>query len=47
MGNKILFQSPSGEYEFRRSNMADLDTLVNGIKQDILNQPLNLSEKGW
>jgi len=45
MANKILFQSPSGEYEFRRSNMADLDTLVNGIKQDILNQPLNLSEK--
>lgn len=43
--NKILFQSPSSEYEFRRSNMADLDTLVNGIKQDILNQPLNLPEK--
>lgn len=43
--NKILFQSPSSEYEFRRSNMADLDTLINGIKQDILNQPLNLSDK--
>jgi hypothetical protein len=43
--NKILFQSPSGEYEFRRSNMADLDTLINGIKQNILNQPLNLSEE--
>ena len=26
INNKILFQSPSGEYEFRRSNMADLDT---------------------
>lgn len=45
MANKILFQSPSGEYEFRRSNMADLDTLVNGIKQDIIDQPLNLSDK--
>jgi hypothetical protein len=42
--NKILFQSPSGEYEFRRSNLADLDTLVNEIKQDVLNQPLDLSE---
>lgn len=45
ISNKILFQSPSGEYEFRRSNIPDLDALVNGIKQDILNQPLNLSEK--
>jgi len=43
LNNKILFQGPSGEYEFRRSDMADLDTLINEIKQDLLNEPLNLS----
>ena len=43
--NKILFQSPSGEYEFRRSDMADLDTLINEVKQDLLGQPLNLSSQ--
>lgn len=45
MNNKILFQSPSGEFEFRRSNLPDLDALVNTIKQQLLNQPINLSEK--
>lgn len=45
LDNKILFQSPSGEYEFRRSNMADIDTMVNDIKQDIMTQPINFSEK--
>ena len=43
--NKILFKSPSGEFEFRRSNMADLETLVNEVKQEIINQPLDMSEK--
>jgi len=43
LDNKILFQSPSSEYEFRRSDMADVDTLVNEIKQDLQNEPLNLS----
>ena len=41
--NKTLFQAPSGEYEFRRSEMADLDVLIGEIKQELLNQPLNLS----
>lgn len=45
LANKILFQSPSGEYEFRRSDMADLDALINEIRQDLLNQPLNLSSQ--
>lgn len=40
---KILFQSPSGEYEFRRSDMADLDALISESRQDVLNQQLNLS----
>jgi len=43
LANKILFQSPSGEYEFRRSDMADLDTLISETRQDLLNQPLALS----
>lgn len=42
LNNKILFLSPAGEYEFRRSNMADLDAMVAQAKQDILSQPLDL-----
>lgn len=45
LSNKILFQSPSGEYEFRRSDMADLDSLINEIRQDLLGQPLNLANQ--
>lgn len=45
INNRILFKSPSGEYEFRRSNLPDLDALINTTKQQLLNQPINLSEK--
>lgn len=41
--NKILFQSPSGEYEFRRSNMADLEAMLNDAKQDVLAKPLDVA----
>ena len=41
--NRILFQSPSGEYEFRRSTMADLDTLLSEARQGILSQPLDVA----
>jgi len=40
LSNKILFQLPSGEYEFRRSDMADLDVLIGDAKQDVLAQLL-------
>jgi hypothetical protein len=43
MTNKIIFLSPSGEYEFRRSDMADLDTLIAEARQDVQNNPINLS----
>lgn len=43
LANRILFQSPSGEYEFRRSDMADLDTLVNEIRQKLLTEIMNVS----
>lgn len=43
INNKIIFQSPSGEYEFRRSDMADLDTLINETRHEILEQSLDLS----
>ena len=45
LNNKILFQSPSGEYEFRRSTMADLDTLIGEARQDILSQSLDVAAK--
>jgi len=52
--DKILFQSPSGEYAFRRSDMADLDSLISSARQEILEQPLvlssqvmDLAEKRW
>lgn len=45
LSNKFLFQSPRGEYEFRRSDMADLDALINQSRQDLLNQPLDLSSQ--
>ena len=41
--NKIVFQSPSGEYEFRRTDMADIETLVNDAKKDVLSQNINYS----
>ena len=41
--NKIIFPSPSGEYEFRRSDMADLDALITEQRQEILEQPLDLA----
>jgi len=43
LNNRILFQSPSGEYEFRRSTMADLDTLISEAKQGILGRPLDVA----
>ena len=42
LDNKILFTAPSGEYEFRRSNLADLDVLINDKKQELAAQPLDL-----
>lgn len=41
--NKILFQSPSGEYEFRRSNMADLEALLNDAEQEVLAKSLDVA----
>ena len=41
--NKIIFQSPSGEYEFRRSDMADLDALISEQRQEFFEQPLDLA----
>ena len=41
--NRILFLSPSKEYEFRRSTMADLDTMITEARQHILGQPLDIA----
>jgi len=43
LSNRILFLSPSQEYEFRRSSMADLDTLITEARQHILSQPLEIA----
>lgn len=43
LANKIIFSSPSGEYEFRRSDMEDWDTLIEQSKQDVLSEPVNIS----
>ena len=43
--DKILFTSPSGEYEFRRSDMLDLDALIAEQRQEIVKQPLDISKK--
>lgn len=42
LNNKILFFAPSGEYEFRRTDMADLDALIAGYRQELISQPLDL-----
>lgn len=41
--NRILFLSPSKEYEFRRSSMADLDTMISEARQQILGKPLDIA----
>lgn len=43
--NKIIFLSPSSEYEFRHSDMADLDAMINLCRQEVLEQPLDLSKQ--
>lgn len=42
---KVIFQGVSGEFEFRRSNMADVDTLVNQARADVAARPLDLADK--
>ncbi|MFC2053154.1 hypothetical protein ACFLV7_02485 [Chloroflexota bacterium] len=42
--NKIIFKSPSGEYEFRRSDMADIEALIAETRKELLQEPLNLPE---
>ena len=40
---KILFQSPTGIYEFRRSEAADFESLIEGYKSDPDNIPKDLA----
>ena len=42
---KIIFLGNGNEFEFRRSNMADLDTLIAGTRADIAGTPFNPAEK--
>jgi hypothetical protein len=43
--DKIIFKAPSGEYEFRRTDMADIESLINQAKQDVLDLPINHSNQ--
>lgn len=52
--DKIIFKSPSGEYEFRRSDMLDLDALIAEERQRVLEQHfdigkklVDLADRGW
>lgn len=45
INNKIIFRAPSGEYEFRRSDMADIDSLIVAARQSILEQPFDLAKQ--
>jgi len=42
---KIIFLGNGNEFEFRRSNMADLDTLIAATRAEIATQPFNSAEK--
>jgi hypothetical protein len=42
---KILFQSPTGIYEFRRSEATDFESLIDQYKADPDNVPKNLAEE--
>ena len=43
--NKVIFQGVSGEFEFRRSNMEDVDTLVNQTRQEVANRPIDPADR--
>ena len=45
LDNRIIFQGPSGEYEFRRSNLADLDVMLEESKQNILRTGFDISKE--
>lgn len=45
LDKKIIFQSPSGQYEFRRTDMADIETLISATRSSILEQPLALAQQ--
>lgn len=43
--NKIIFLGNGGEFEFRRSNMADLDSLIASTRAGLASNPFNPSEQ--
>lgn len=43
--SKIIFQGTGGEFELRRSNMADIDAMVGQIREVIAQRPLDAAEK--
>jgi hypothetical protein len=54
IADKIIFEAPSGEYEFRRSDMVDLNSLIAEQRNELLEQALDLPEliksltkQGW
>lgn len=43
--NKVIFQGTGGEFELRRSNMADIDALVSEIFNALAQKPIDTADK--
>ena len=43
--NKVIFLGTSGEFEFRRSDMADVEAMIKEQLDIVANQPLNVAER--
>ncbi|MEI8131486.1 MAG: hypothetical protein WCG34_03565 [Leptolinea sp.] len=43
--SKVIFMGSSGELEFRRSDMADVEALIQEHLQEVVNQPLDFAER--
>ena len=45
LDTKVIFRGTSGEFEFRRSNMADVDALIDQSRLEVGSRTLNLAEQ--